>query len=479
MAGDSDRLRSTPYNAARSDGAAVPVLGSITPQQLARAFASFPAITAVLDRDGTIVAVNERWREFANENCPPHALTTTGVGTNYLNVCREAAVHDPLARSASEGLERVLSGAQGTFALEYPCHSPDERRWFMLLAARMKGGEGAVVTHLDITARRLVEDELRRTQGLLQSVLDHTPALVVVKDLEQRYLLVNRRCEEVLGVVNDEIRGKTAAEVFPPEVAGQFAENDRRTLLANAPQMVEETVPAREGCMTVASTQFPIRDEKGRMVAIGGISVDITARKAAEARQQTLVHELNHRMKNLLAVVQSLARNTFESGRPLAGVAEEFSARLQALARAQDLVIANAHGAQMRDVIVGELAGFGDRAEIEGPDFAMKPSFAQMFALVVHELATNAAKYGALSNLSGHVVARWTITTENSGESFHFSWREYGGPPVRPPAATGFGTRLIRSALSLGSGESPVLAFDPDGFRYEVTLSLDTVAEQA
>ena len=132
----------------------------------------------------------------------------------------------------------------------------------MLFAARLQGEDGAVVAHLDITARRQTEDELRRTQGLLQSILDHTPALVFVKDLEQRYLLVNRRCEEVFGVSSDSIRGKTAAEVFPAEMAQQFAENDNRTLMGDAPHLVEETVPTPDGPMVVASTQFPIRGRR-------------------------------------------------------------------------------------------------------------------------------------------------------------------------------------------------------------------------
>jgi PAS domain S-box-containing protein len=451
----------------------------VEPHLLKRVFASFPASTAVLERDGTIIAVNDRWCEFAQSNCRSHALAATGVGVNYLDVCRAAAIEDPLAREALAGLVQVLNGEQATFSLEYPCHSPHEQRWFMLFAARLQGEDGAVVAHLDITARRQTEDELRRTQGLLQSILDHTPALVFVKDLEQRYLLVNRRCEEVFGVSSDTIRGKTAAEVFPAEMARQFAQNDNRTLMGDAAHQVEETVPTPDGPMVVASTQFPIRDADGRAVAIGGISIDITARKEAEARQQTLVHELNHRTKNLLAVVHSVARNTFEPGRNALDQYNEFAARLRSLARAQDLAIANRGGAQVRDIVAGELEGFGERIEIDGPDLTTKPSFAQMFALVVHELATNAAKYGALSSANGHLTVRWAIARASDGDRFCFSWRERGGPSVRPPAATGFGSRLIRSALPQKNGDAPVLTYDEDGFRYEVAVGLDDVIEAA
>lgn len=444
---------------------------------LERVFASFPASTAVLHSDGTIIAVNDRWLEFARCNGRPHALAATGAGANYLDVCRAAAGRDPLARQALEGLERVLDGERATFTLEYPCHSPGEQRWFMLFAARLQGEDGAVVAHLDITARRLLEDELRRTQGLLQSILDHTPALVFVKDLQERYLLVNRRWEQVLGVSNDTIRGKTVAEVFPAELARQFAENDRRTLLGEAPHLVEEVIPTHGGPMTVASTQFPIRDAEGRPQAIAGISLDITSRKEAEARQHTLVHELNHRMKNLLTVVQSVARNTFRAGGSAPDRYEDFSARLRALARAQDLAIAHRGGAQVREIVAGELEGFGERVDLDGPEIRTKASFAQMFALVVHELATNAVKYGALSTAHGHLTVRWSISREPGGARFRFSWRESGGPPVRPPADASFGSRLIRSALPQANGEAPVLAYDPAGFRYEVSVAMTEVVE--
>jgi PAS domain S-box-containing protein len=466
---DRERVRDDPEASHASAGAPA--------QLLACALDSLPASTAVLDSDGTIISVNECWTEFALANCRPRSLAGTGVGVNYLEVCRRAAAHDASAQTALEGIEKVLGGEQASFTLEYPCHSPHQQRWFMLFAARLKGEAGAVITHFDITARRLLEGELRRTQGLLQSILDHTPALVFVKDLQQRYLLVNRRCEEVLGVRNDEIRGKTAAEVFGAEMAHQFAKHDDHTIAADEPHLVEETVPMPEGAMTVASTQFPIRDGSGRTVAIGGVSVDITARKEAEARQATLVGELNHRIKNLLAVIQSIARNTFSSDKRGVEAYEEFAGRLHALARAQDLAIASKQGAEVGQLLTSALAGFADRVSLDGPDIATKASFAQMLALVVHELATNAVKYGALSSAEGRVAVRWAILSGSGGLGFSFSWRESGGPQVRPPATTSFGMRLIRSALSSADGE-PVLAFDPEGFRYEVVVALAEVVER-
>jgi two-component sensor histidine kinase len=192
--------------------------------------------------------------------------------------------------------------------------------------------------------------------------------------------------------------------------------------------------------MTVASTQFPIRDGSGCTVASGGVSVEITARKAAEARQATLVGELNHRMKSLLAVVQSIARNTFASNGPAPDGYDDFAARLAALARAQDLAIRAQHGARVAEIVAGELEGFGDRVELDGPEVRTKASFAQMFALVVHELATNAVKYGALSSAHGQVMVRWCISREAGGGSLPLLLAGARGP-------SGTAARLHQLAL--------------------------------
>lgn len=169
MVGGPERHWPTLWVADRCGTGEIRGVRPVEPPLLERVFASFPASTAVLDRDGTIIAVNDRWCEFAQSNCRSHALAATGVGVNYLDVCRAAAIEDPLAREALAGLVQVLDGEQATFSLEYPCHSPHEQRWFVLFAARLQGDDGAVVAHLDITARRLLEYDLRRTQGLRSS----------------------------------------------------------------------------------------------------------------------------------------------------------------------------------------------------------------------------------------------------------------------------------------------------------------------
>ena len=179
-----------------------------------------------------------------------------------------------------------------------------------------------------------------------------------------------------------------------------------------------------------------------------GLSVyfrDISERKAAEERQQLMVNELNHRVKNALATVQAIAAQTLND--VPAEVRERFTSRLMALAKANDLLVEeNWQGASLRAIaeqVASPHAG-EERFSIEGPEVQLTPKAATAMALALHELATNAAKYGSLSVPNGRVDLRWTL--DGKGR-FELTWRETGGPPPTKPERTGFGTRLIERGL--------------------------------
>src|SRR6185295_11549320 len=184
-------------------------------------------------------------------------------------------------------------------------------------------------------------------------------------------------------------------------------------------------------------------------------------RRNAEARQMLLVRELQHRTKNMLAVVQSIVTNTLTSGRSADGAREAIVGRLQAIARAQEFVASGqSGGAPLRELVEGQLATFAARAKIDGPPVFAGAPFAQMFALVIHELATNAAKYGSLSVPYGHVVITWEVRDGSSEPQMALSWLERNGPPVATPTHQGFGSRLISAALA----STPRITFNPEGF---------------
>ena len=200
-------------------------------------------------------------------------------------------------------------------------------------------------------------------------------------------------------------------------------------------------------------------------------------RKRFERHQQLLVGELNHRVKNTLAIVQSLTHQSFNSSVPPQEAIRRFEGRLQALASAHNLLTQrNWDDASIEDVAVAALAPFcpAGRRTIAGPNVNVPPQTAVSLVLALHELATNAVKYGALSNDHGRVFVRWTI----SGETLELIWSEEGGPKVVPPATRGFGTRMIERTLAAEFGGTVTLQFAPEGVRCTVVAPLPRAAAE-
>ena len=191
------------------------------------------------------------------------------------------------------------------------------------------------------------------------------------------------------------------------------------------------------------------------------------AREVLE-RRDLLARELQHRTKNLLAVIQAIASASLQesSGR------ESFFDRLHALAKAQDLIIEGAgRGALMRHVVEKVLESFGAKVSVEGPEVFLNPGAAQGFALVLHELATNAAKHGSLSTEGGTVSVGWAIDASSTEPTIHFHWQERGGPVVTAPKRKGFGTVLLERVVAT-STVPPRFDYSPEGFSYEVKAIL-------
>jgi two-component sensor histidine kinase len=190
-------------------------------------------------------------------------------------------------------------------------------------------------------------------------------------------------------------------------------------------------------------------------------------------RERLVVGESSHRVKNILAVVQSLVQQTLRDGRPIEGARTTLLHRLAALGRAQDALTSADHdAAPLGQIVSSELAPYVGRVSIEGPAVMIAGTFAQTFALLVHELATNAAKYGSLSNAAGRVSVHWSVEGEGDVAELRFRWQERDGPVIPPPARKGFGSALLETALPAGPRGGPRLSFDLQGLTYEADIPM-------
>lgn len=222
----------------------------------------------------------------------------------------------------------------------------------------------------------------------------------------------------------------------------------------------------------------PIPGPDGKPARLLSVSRDITELKRSEEQQRLLALELNHRIKNVLAMVQAIASRTFRATSDPVEARASFIDRLTALGAAQDLLTqATLTGARMADVVADAFRPHGRESQVtmSGPDVDLAPRCALALSLALHELTTNAIKYGALSADDGRVAVSWTLTPGPEETAFVLSWTESGGPLVAPPTRTGFGSGMIQRALSGYVGGETTLAHDPTGVVFTLTTTLEAL----
>lgn len=224
----------------------------------------------------------------------------------------------------------------------------------------------------------------------------------------------------------------------------------------------------------ISLTVSPIRDRDGRIVGASKIARDISERRRSEERQNLLLHELNHRMKNTLAMVSAIASRTIAGSQSLEEFETAFSARIQAVARAHELLSSGFwQTVDLQDILEGAVSPFGgeDRVLFSGPSIKLKAKPALTLALVLHELTVNATKYGALSSASGQVAVEVAIASDHtSGDRIELRWAESGGPAVVPPTRRSFGCHWIERGVRAGLNGNASLRFDPDGVACTITF---------
>lgn len=215
----------------------------------------------------------------------------------------------------------------------------------------------------------------------------------------------------------------------------------------------------------------PILDASGKVENILSVSRDITAMKAAEDQQRLLALELKHRMKNTIAMIQAIANQTLRGGDETEAVKALFLARLGTLSAAQDVLTQSVWARASLVALIGETLKIHcepSRFTTQGPEVELSSKTALAMALAIHELATNATKYGALSSDGGRVAIGWSL----AAEAFHFEWREIDGPPVASPTRKGFGSRMIERALAGYFQGKATIAYEPTGVLFKLAAPI-------
>ena len=313
---------------------------------------------------------------------------------------------------------------------------------------------------------------LTRLKSDMQNLLESTQIATVFLDSQLRIRHFTPALTQLFPV-RDSDRGRPISHIVT-ELDYTTIQADMETVQREG-SVVERDLVLKNGTQSFVMRIRPYRTTQNVVEGVVITFVDITERKLGEERQLLLSRELQHRTNNLLAVIQSVAGQSLSGTPSLNQARETLTARLHALANANALLTqADWQGAALKDVIARELASFVARASIEGPPLLLSPNATQSFALVIHELCTNAAKYGALSTPGGKVAIRWSVGERGDEPRLMFRWQERGGPRGAPPKRTGFGTTLLNSAISGGDG-TPRIEYAPEGVRYTLDVPLSAV----
>jgi len=364
---------------------------------------------------------------------------------------------------AVRGVEAIAERPDGTRVRFLPYPTP---LWDA--AGRLTGAINLLV---DLTGR----DERDLESARLAAIVTSSDDAIISKTLDGRITSWNAGATRIFGYTAEEMAGQPITRIIPPHLHENEKEILARLSRGEHIRHYETVRAAKDGRLVdISLTVSPLRDKSGKIVGASKVGRDITERKQAEKLQAMLKNELNHRVKNTLATVQALASQSLRRSKNHTDFVSGFSGRVQALARAHDLLTqstlqgADVLGLVREQVMLG--AADDSRISCSGPLLMLDAQLVVHLALVLHELATNARKYGALSVPGGRLDIRWEMQT-NGGRNLVIEWKESGVPMVATPEGRGFGSTLIEQTLSAHGGEVS-MRYGAEGLTSRITMPL-------
>jgi len=316
--------------------------------------------------------------------------------------------------------------------------------------------------------------ELTRATSDLKNFLESTQIATVFLDNDLRVMNFTPAVTQVLHLVETDV-GRPIAHIKAKVPIEELYDDVRRVLRTLA--STERELVAPDSGTRYIVRMLPCRSIDNFIAGVVMTFIDVTALTRAEERQRLLLAELQHRVRNTLGVVRSIARRSAQTNSTVDEYAAHLDGRLSAFARTQAAVTRDPEaGVDLEFLLADELMAYhareGEQARISGPVLRLQPKAAETISLAIHELATNAVKYGALSQPSGRVEINWRIDDSASPSELIFDWREKGGPPVKPPKRSGFGTEILERTLAFELKGRTSLLFNPSGIHFTIVMPL-------
>lgn len=429
-----------------------------------------------------VMAVNSQWAvDYANPGFAPWM----SVAPPAVGVALAEAALPPLFEIIEWPIRQALRGEHHESEVSLRNADGEARELRLSVQPRGDPPTGAVVTLYDQTETKATDRAVRENEARLAHITAVNPSLVYIYDVETwDPVWAAGAAEDIYGYDTDALLsggGELIRALIHPDDLSKVPAR-LKDLAAHPDGYVQEFElrirhPAGAYRWILDRGIVFERAPNGRITKTLSAAIDIDERKRAEERRSLLINELNHRVKNTLASVQSIARQTLRSGRPAAAAIDDFTARIVALSSAHD-VLTQAHweGADLRAIADGALRPFGGqdgRIAIEGPPVRLPARAALGIAMALHELATNALKYGALSREGGQVHLTWRVRALGPGGRLDLEWREAGGPPVPRRIRRGFGARLLTQGLPAELGGVAELEFAPGGVVCHIAAPLE------